>query len=95
MSGNGVTVIDIDNLSPIKNITTGFDPHGLAVDDVEDVVYVANRNLPLSGGPPPHHTSSCGGRNGYMTVINMATLELEPGFKSELSVDPYSVMIRN
>lgn len=95
MEGNGVTVIDINNLAFVKNISTGFDPHGLVVDEVEDVVYVANRNLPLSGGPPPHHISSCGGRNGYMTVIDMSTLELEPGFKFELSVDPYSVMIRN
>jgi YVTN family beta-propeller protein len=95
MEGNAVTVIDINNLTFVKNITTGFDPHGLVVDEVEDVVYVANRNLPTSGGPPPHHISSCGGRNGYMTVIDMSTLELEPGFKFELSVDPYSVMIRN
>jgi DNA-binding beta-propeller fold protein YncE len=95
MAGGGVTVIDINNLTFVKNIATGFDPHGLVVDDEENVVYVANRNLPLSGGPPPHHTSSCGGRNGYMTVIDMSTLELEPGFKFELSVDPYSVMLRN
>lgn len=95
MEGNAVSVININNLTHIKDITTGFDPHGLVVDEVEDVVYVANRNLPTSGGPPPHHISSCGGRNGYMTVIDMSTLELEPGFKTELSVDPYSVMIRN
>ncbi|HEX5003405.1 MAG TPA: beta-propeller fold lactonase family protein [Bacteroidia bacterium] len=95
MTANSVTVIDINNLTAIKTIFTGYDPHGLVVDEQEDVVYVANRNLPTSGGPPPHHISECGGRNGYMTVIKMSSLELEAGFKSELSVDPYSVILRN
>jgi len=93
--GNSVTVIDYTNLTAVKTINVGFQPHGLAVDDVKNQVYVANRNTPSSGGPPPHHTSSCGGRNGYLTIINMNTLELVPSFKMELSVDPYSVSVRN
>ncbi len=93
--GNAVTVIDYTNLTAVKNITVGFQPHGLSVDDNKNMVYVANRNTPSGGGPPPHHTSACGGRNGYLTIINMATLELIPGFKTELSVDPYSVAVRN
>ncbi|HMT28356.1 MAG TPA: beta-propeller fold lactonase family protein [Bacteroidia bacterium] len=93
--GNSVTVIDINTLTAIKTINVGYQPHGLAVDEVENVVYVANRNTPTSGGPAPHHTSSCGGRNGYLTIIDVNTLELVPGFKMELSVDPYSVMVRN
>lgn len=93
--GNAVTVIDYTNLTAVKNITVGFQPHGVAVDDIKNQVYITNRNTPTSGGPPPHHTSSCGGRNGYLTIINMATLELVPGFKMELSVDPYSVAVRN
>jgi YVTN family beta-propeller protein len=94
-TGDAVTVIDYTNLTAIKNITVGFQPHGLSVDENKNQVYVANRNTPSSGGPPPHHTSSCGGRNGYLTIIDMATLELVPGFKHELSVDPYSVAVRN
>ncbi|MBK8415707.1 MAG: hypothetical protein IPL22_15130 [Bacteroidetes bacterium] len=78
-----------------KTINAGYQPHGLAVDEVEGVVFVANRNTPTSGGPAPHHTSSCGGRNGYMTLINLNTLELDDDFKMELSVDPYSVMVKN
>jgi len=93
--GNTVSVIDISTLAVIKTINVGYQPHGLAVDEVEKVVYVANRNTSTSGGPAPHHTSSCGGRNGYLTIIDMNTLELVPGFKMELSVDPYSVMVRN
>ena len=93
--GNAVTVIDINNLTAVKTITVGYQPHGLAVDEVEGLVYVANRNTPTSGGPAPHHTSSCGGRNGYMTIIDINTLNLLPDFKMELSVDPYSVMVKN
>ncbi len=95
MIGNSVTVIDIVNDIFIKTIQTGYEPHGLAVDDDKNVVYVANRNTQTSGGPPPHHVSECGGRNGYLTIIDMNTLELIPGYKTELSVDPYSVMVRN
>ena len=29
-----------------------------------------------TNGPAPHHVSECGGRNGYLTVIDMSTLEL-------------------
>jgi|SRR5688572_19094107 len=94
-SGNAVTVIDYTNLTAIKDITVGHLPHGVAVDEVKNQVYVTNRNLENSGGPPPHHTSSCGGWNGYLTIIDMTTLELVPGFKHELSVDPYSVSVRN
>ncbi|MFM7822433.1 MAG: YncE family protein, partial [Bacteroidota bacterium] len=92
--GNSVTVIDMDALTHVKDIFVGFQPHGLAVDEAEGVVYVANRNTSTSGGPIPHHTSSCGGRNGYLTMIDLNTLNLVSGFKMELSVDPYSVFVR-
>ncbi|MFM8950783.1 MAG: YncE family protein [Bacteroidota bacterium] len=92
--GNSVTVIDMDAMTHVKDIFVGFQPHGLAVDEAEGVVYVANRNTSTSGGPIPHHTSSCGGRNGYLTMIDLNTLNLVSGFKMELSVDPYSVFVR-
>jgi DNA-binding beta-propeller fold protein YncE len=94
MIGNSVTIIDTNDDTFVKTLTTGYEPHGLAVDDKKDLVYVANRNTPVSGGPPPHHVSECGGRNGYLTIIDINTLELVPGYKTELSVDPYSVMVR-
>ena len=94
MIGNSVTIIDMSDDTFIKTLTTGYEPHGLAVDDIRDRVYVANRNTAVSGGPPPHHVSECGGRNGYLTIIDINTLDLVPGYKTELSVDPYSVMVR-
>jgi DNA-binding beta-propeller fold protein YncE len=88
-----VSVIDYNNFISLKQINTGYQPHGIAVDDYKQQVYVINRNA-SQNGPAPHHTTDCGGRNGYVTIIDMNTLELVPGYKAELSVDPYYVTIR-
>ena len=94
-SGNvgSVSVIDYNNFISLKQINTGYQPHGIAVDDYKQQVYVINRNA-SQNGPAPHHTTNCGGRNGYLTIIDMNTLELVPDYKAELSVDPYYVTIR-
>lgn len=89
-----IAVIDLNTLSLIKHVYTGHQPHGVAVDDVKKEVIVANRNR-SNGGPAPHHTSECGGRNGYITFIDLNTLELIPKKKIEVSVDPYFVSVRH
>jgi len=89
-----VAVIDLNTLTLFKKIYTGTQPHGLAVDDEKEVVYVANRNA-NANGDAPHHAGACAGRNGYLTIIDMNTWELVPGYKCELGVDPYSVTIKN
>ncbi|MGZ4117376.1 MAG: YncE family protein, partial [Bacteroidia bacterium] len=93
-----VAVIDISSNTKIATIYTGYQPHGIAVDDAKNLVYVANRDRSTSG-PAPHHSGNCGGRNGYMTFIDMNTLTLLQGSngpkKVELSVDPYSVAVRH
>lgn len=89
-----VHVIDYTNNTLVKTIYTGYQPHGIAVDDEEQLVYVSHRNI-NSNGPAPHHTTDCAGRNGYVTIIDMNTLELVPGYKVEISVDPYSLSIRD
>lgn len=88
-----VDIIDIGNLSRIKTLKAGFQPHGLAVDDSRDMAWVANRNI-AGSGPAPHHTTECEGRNGYLTAINLQTMEMTTGFRPEVSVDPYSMDIR-
>jgi DNA-binding beta-propeller fold protein YncE len=88
-----VYVIDYNNLGVVKSIYPGWQPHGIAIDEERDLVYVANRNA-TTGGPAPHHNAECGGRNGYFSLIDLTTLETIPGFKSELSVDPYSAAFR-
>jgi DNA-binding beta-propeller fold protein YncE len=95
-----VAIIDIATNLLITKIYTGHQPHGIAVDDNNDLVYVANRNS-SSGGPAPHHSvniSTCSGNNGYVTFIDMKTLSLiQQGSSSkqvEIAVDPYSIAIR-
>lgn len=88
-----VAVINYNTMQLVTSVYTGFQPHGIAVDETKDLVYVAHRNI-RSDGPAPHHTTSCGGRNGNITALRMGTLDLLPGFKHELSVDPYSVGLR-
>jgi YVTN family beta-propeller protein len=70
-----------------------YQPHGIAVDDADGVVFVVSRNI-NTNGPAPHHTSNCGGRNGYITAFDLNTFQLIPKFRTELSVDPYYITIR-
>ncbi|HNQ12911.1 MAG TPA: YncE family protein [Bacteroidia bacterium] len=84
-----VAVIDLSTHSLIKKIHTGYQPHGIYCDDKNEVVYVANIN---SAGPPPHHISYCSGKNGNVTLIDLNTLTLIPGYKSETSVYPYFII---
>lgn len=94
MQGNSVTIINYETKTKIKDMFIGYEPHGIDVDEKRSLIYVACRNTGSNGGPPPHHTSSCGGRNGYLVAIDQNTLERKPNFKHELSVDPYGVLVR-
>jgi DNA-binding beta-propeller fold protein YncE len=83
-----VAIINGKTHAFIKNLYTGWQPHGVVPDVHDGKVWILHRNI-ASGGPPPHHSSACVGRNGYMTAIDMKTLTLIPNVKPELSVDPY------
>ena len=77
----------------IQHIDGGFyQPHGLSVDETKDQLIVVSRNQETNG-PTPHHTTECGGRNGYVTFIDLNTLQ-KTGRRVEVSVDPYSIFIR-
>jgi YVTN family beta-propeller protein len=88
-----ITAIDYTTNTKIATIKSGYQPHGLFAYDAQDILYIINRNI-SSTGPTPHHTSYCGGRNGYYQFIDMNTLKLIGGSKRELSNDPYSIAIR-
>jgi DNA-binding beta-propeller fold protein YncE len=97
-----VYVINYNDLSIAGTVYSGYQPHGIAVDDTEDLVYVANLNYD-SNGPAPHHVTTCGGRNGNLTIFNMSTLQLyyktlSDGstfqYKNELLTFPYDIEIR-
>lgn len=88
-----VTVIDLNTNTVVKNIYTGFQPHGIYVDDDKGVVLVANRNVSLTG-PAPHHSSLCAGKNGSLAIIDLNTLNVLYDRYQELSVDPYAIDAR-
>jgi DNA-binding beta-propeller fold protein YncE len=92
-SKGSVYVIDMVSNSVVKKLNSGYQPHGLAVDDQSDLLIIANRNASITG-PAPHHTTECGGRNGYVSYANLNTLEMISSKKVEVSVDPYFVSIR-
>lgn len=88
-----VYVINTNSNTVVATINSGFQPHGIAVDDAKGLCIVANRNV-AAGGPAPHHSTNCAGRNGNVVFIRMSDLLLIPGSKIEVAVDPYSIVIR-
>lgn len=87
-----ISVIDLNTLTEIKRIKVGWQPHSIAIDEIKRVVYISNRNF--SGGPAPHHATACAGKNGYLSIIDLNTLERVVDFKPEVSVDPYAIGVR-
>lgn len=89
-----IYVINYNTLDIVKRIDGEFyQPHGLAVDERNGTVYIASRNTNVNG-PAPHHSSDCGGRNGYYQVYDLNTLEPVNGRRYEITPDPYSVSVR-
>lgn len=87
-----IYIINYNTMQVVGSVYAGHQSHGVAVDDTYNRVYITNRNV-TSGGPAPHHSSLCAGRNGYVTAIDLNSLQLIPDFKAEVSVDPYGVGI--
>lgn len=87
-----VSVIDMATLTEITKIKAGWQPHGIIVDEKDKVVYVANRNF--AGGNAPHHPAGCIGKNGYLSKIDLNTLQVDLSFRPEVSVDPYAITVR-
>ena len=88
-----VNVINTATHQLEKTVYAGFQPYGMVVDDEQSVLAVLNRNTDPTG-PAPHHESPCGERNGYLTLIDLHTLDLVPDYKPELLVDPINLAIK-
>lgn len=85
-----VSMIDMSSYS-VANFKVGYEPHGIAIDEVNKLLIVSNRNI-LVSGPTPHHTGVCG-RNGFINYFNLNTMQLLTR-KTEVAADPYSVAVR-
>jgi YVTN family beta-propeller protein len=89
-----ITVFNYQTDQFVANIDAGtYQPHGIVVDDEKGLLYIASRNVNPSG-PAPHHSSNCGGKNGYITIVDIHTLQKVGGYRIELSVDPYTIAVR-
>ncbi|WP_276132672.1 c-type cytochrome domain-containing protein [Polluticoccus soli] len=89
-----VYVIDYNTLSVVNVIRGNFSsPHGITVDDVNNTVCFASRNVNPTG-PKPHHTSSCTGANGSYHVYDMTTFQPADKRRFEVLPDPYSADAR-
>lgn len=84
-----ITAIDMTTFQSI-NYSVGYQPHGIIVDELNESIIVASRNI-LSSGPTPHHTGTCG-RNGFINYFNINTMQLLSQ-KTEVASDPYSIGI--
>lgn len=85
-----VTVIDMTDYTS-ANYKVGYQPHGLGVDEANNLLIVASRNL-ITNGPTPHHTGVCG-RNGFVNFFDLNSMQLLSK-KTEVSSDPYSVIVK-
>jgi DNA-binding beta-propeller fold protein YncE len=91
----GIAIINYQNNTLVKILTQGlYQPHGMAVDEDKQRVYVASLDYSTTG-PAPHHVGSCGGRNGYVNIIDMNTQDFLPGYKNEVLPFPYWVEYRH
>lgn len=88
-----VSFIDCSSNSVIKKLYVGSQPHGMVVDELNNRIIVANRNF-SEDGPKPHHVTECEGRNGYISYVNLNTLEMASAKRYEVSVDPIFVVMR-
>ena len=85
-----VCILNYKTNTFVKKIQDGlWQPHGITLDENNKVAYVLSQNL-TANGPAPHHSSVCGGRNGYSMLIDMSTLNFVPNSKRELSADTYA-----
>ncbi len=88
-----VVVIDVQTNSIARKIKSGYQPYGVAIDDEHGIAAIVNANI-SSGGPASHHETGCGKKNGNVTLVDLATLNLVPGKSLEVAVFPFSISAR-
>ncbi|HRO41403.1 MAG TPA: hypothetical protein PL009_01120 [Flavipsychrobacter sp.] len=87
-----VYAINYNTYEAVRIDAPFYQPHGIAIDDVNSVFYVASRNA-SQDGPAPHHSASCAGRNGYYHTFDLTTFQRQPR-RYEVGVEPYSADVR-
>ena len=70
-----------------------YQPHGLAVDDRNGLLYIVSTNA-NPNGPAPHHATACAGRAGWYSIYDIHTLQPFNNRRYQLTVMPYSAAAR-
>jgi YVTN family beta-propeller protein len=94
-SGKGcVSAVDLNTFTLTKKIFgLGNMPRVVRVNAQKRIAYVCIENF--NGIDPPHHASDCAGNNGFVSVINLNTMDRDPStFKNELSIQPIGMVLR-
>ncbi len=84
-----VVVIDYKTLQVVKTIYGPFwQPHGIAVDDMNNTMYVVSTNI---GGPfSGHNHTKTSGKAGWYSIYDLNTLDELSTSQFELLSQPYS-----
>ncbi|MBC7555041.1 MAG: hypothetical protein H7257_13820 [Taibaiella sp.] len=88
-----VYMINYNTLETRKIEGDFYQPHGIAVDDINGVVYIASTNA-NPAGPAPHHATACGGRAGWYSLYDLNTLQPLNRNRYQMLVMPYSAAVR-
>ena len=76
----------------IDRVKAGYQSSGMCLVSAQNYLAVVNSNL-HAAGPAPHHSSGCGGRNGYLTFLDLSTLRVLPG-RCEVAAYPRAISLR-
>ena len=89
-----VYVIDMSTLQVTKKLYGDFyQPHDMAVDEQDGLLFIPSRNA-NPAGPAPHHATACNGRAGWYSVYDLNTLEPADNKRYDVTVDPYTISTR-
>ena len=90
-----IYVIDINTLKVVKVLYGNFyQPHDVAVDEQDGLLFIPSRNVSVSG-PPPHHATACGGgRPAWYSVFDLNTLSPVDNIQYNVPSDPYAISVR-
>ncbi|MBL7934157.1 MAG: hypothetical protein JNL60_19795 [Bacteroidia bacterium] len=86
-------IINLATMQVEKTIYPGCQPAGIKSNSSKSFALIVNSNISPKG-PKPHHITGCGGRNGFISFLNLETLEIMPSKKYELAVYPSAIDLR-
>ena len=86
-----VYAINYNTLEKIRIDGDFFQPHGIAVDDRNGLLYVVSLN---EDGPPSHHPVVASTRAGWYSIIDMRTMRPYNDKRYQLLAYPYSATAR-